>query len=280
MEKKNKALVWGPLTIGFLVLLILVSWKTPLTGTARNIINIAIRPAEEVVSFSYKKIQNLGDFLFGSRAMRKDYKKLLEENKELKADLAKAEESLAKEDFLRADYELSKSRDFAYTEARLIARGVGNIYSNFKIDKGSKHGIQPGDIVLTGENFTKTVYKEALVGRVIEVGTSWSIVSPILSDGTAISFFNSRTLDEGIVKSHGTDGLRAYNFDSPSQAKEGDKLMTSGMGQTYPRGIYIGDIIRINESDAYGRQLVVEARVDFSKLYKLIVIHKDVNIDE
>lgn len=280
MEKKNKALVWGPLTIGVLVLLILISWKTPLTGTARNIINLGVRPVEQVVSFSYKKIKDLGDFLFGSSTMRKDYKKLVEENKKLKADLAKAEESLAKEDFLRADYELSKSRDFAYTEARLIARGVGNVFSNFKIDKGSKHGVKPGDIVLTGENFTKTVYKEALVGRVIEVGTNWSIVGPILSDGTAISFFNSRTLDEGIVKSHGADGLRAYNFDSPSQAKEGDKLMTSGMGENYPRGIYIGDITRINESDDYGSQLVVEPRVDFSKLYKLIVIHKDVNIDE
>lgn len=281
MTKKSKKIIWAPLTIAILVLLMVFSRNTTLGSGARNIIASLVSPVERVVGFTYEKINTATDYLFGSREMRAENQVLKAENQSLKEDLALSQEVIGRADFLENEYELLKGIDYDYKEAYVIGEGPSNIFGTYKISIGKNKDVEPGDIVIAGVKYTKSVYKEGLVGRVAEVGSNWSLVESIFYRDNSISFYNARTLESGVINSYGKDGLKGYVFDSEISVKEGDKLLTSNLGQTYPKGIYIGDIKAINKSDDADSQIIVEAKADFSNLYRVLVIDKDeVLVDE
>ena len=62
-----------------------------------------------------------------------------------------------------------------------------------------------------------------------------------------------------------------------SQIKEGDTIVTSGLGQIYPKDIMVGKVTSVTEDKVkVMKSAVVEPAVDFNKLESLfIVVPKD-----
>ena len=58
-----------------------------------------------------------------------------------------------------------------------------------------------------------------------------------------------------------------------SEVKEGDVILTSGLGQIYPKEIRVGEVISV-ESDEIKvmKTAIVKPYVDFNKLEELFVI--------
>lgn len=277
---KNKKYIGALVTVIGLVVLMFVSSGSGLTRGARNLVGLVLSPIDTSVSFVYVKFNQAADFLFGSKELRQEYKILQVENSKLKEDLAISQEIISREDFLRAEYELMKKVDYSYIQAYVKTENPDSIFGTFIIDKGEKDGVKVGDIVISGVKYTDVVYKEGLVGLVEEVGTNWARVNSTLAEDSSISFINTRTLDKGVLNSHGKDGLRGYNFNSEADTKPGDKLLTSGLGGTYPKGIYIGEVKAVNESHDFESKLIVESKVDLDKLYRVLIIDKDALVDE
>ena len=70
-----------------------------------------------------------------------------------------------------------------------------------------------------------------------------------------------------------TSELRATYIDTSSEILVGDTVVTSGIGGIYPKGITIGTVSNVvNTNNLTDRYAVVETAVDFSKLYTVLVI--------
>ena len=73
------------------------------------------------------------------------------------------------------------------------------------------------------------------------------------------------------------------NIPIDSEIKEGDVILTSGLGGMYPQEIRIGEVVSV-EVDSVGimKKAVVKPYVDFNKLEELFVVvpKEEINIGE
>ena len=70
--------------------------------------------------------------------------------------------------------------------------------------------------------------------------------------------------------------MQGYMLDVESEAKNSDILMTSGLGGVYPYGIYIGTISNVSMSqDTLRKNITVDSPVDFSHIYRVLVLKGD-----
>ena len=63
-----------------------------------------------------------------------------------------------------------------------------------------------------------------------------------------------------------------------ADVREGDRVLTSGLGSIYPRGLFVGEVVSV-EADPYSRTLtaVLQPKIDYSSLVKVMIV-KDYKI--
>ncbi len=175
-----------------------------------------------------------------------DMNTLLEENKELKKQNKKLSESnsalssLEKENkWLYDALELKKERtDFELANANIISKATSGYSEFFTIDKGSFHGISENMPIITSDG--------VLLGITYSVEGSSTRCKSILSYDVSLGIYNEMSGETGIL----SGSFDAFNqrkciisdISDTSTMKKGDRILTSGLGDIYPRGLTIGTI--------------------------------------
>jgi len=148
----------------------------------------------------------------------------------------------------------------------IIARPDTNWFGIIEINKGRNDRIVAD---------TAVVNDEGLVGRVLEVSDYSSKVLLITDPSSAVSVFDSETSDMGIANGNVMGPLKIRYMSANAEVKVGDPIITSGMSDTFPKGIIVGRVKYINKKDYDIFQKVdVSPAVNFSKLNKLFVVAK------
>lgn len=160
--------------------------------------------------------------------------------------------------------------------ARIIGRDPDNLFSAFVIDKGSKHGIKRNMPVVSFRDGN-----QGLVGKVVQVGRSDSLIMPIYDASAFVSARLSQSRYEGIVGGQGSVDRPLVMSYIKKRAREeisyGDTVVTSGLGGVFPKDIMIGRVIKLRFQD-YDTSINVELEpiIDFSRLEYVFALHKDI----
>lgn len=206
--------------------------------------------------------------------------KLKEENEKMKAEILrlkeenrKMEDIISRAEYLKNEAIMLKKSKYTFIKAKIIGKDPGNWFDRFIIDKGKKDGIQEGSIIIKAIELDGDIIEEGLIGKVIEAGDNWSKVLSIIDEGSKVSFKVIRTQDGGILKGNINGEMNGYLFDSNADIVEGDKLVTSGLGEVFIEGLYIGKIKKaIKKEDDLVKRISVEPAIDFKKLDDVYVI--------
>lgn len=159
---------------------------------------------------------------------------------------------------------LDQSERGTLIPARIIDREPTTFLDYFIVDKGTDDGIVARAAVtfngvLVGQ--IKEVYKSS--AKVVLITSKDSIVQAMLQDSRA----------GGILKG-GLNGLSMENIISDTDYKEGEYIITSGLGGRMKAGILIGRAGKIQSgSSGIFKSIAVEPTVDLSTL-ELIFIEK------
>ena len=149
--------------------------------------------------------------------------------------------------------------------AEVIGRDPDHIYDTIVINAGRDHGVDKDMSVVT---------PEGLVGHIAQVGASDSVVQLLMR--TRVSALIQATRAQGIVS--WTDGqFRLHFVEASNLVREGDLVVSSGLGGRYPKGIPIGTVVEVNQekrSPVFLR-VVLKSIVDFSVLEEVFVLGKD-----
>lgn len=205
------------------------------------------------------------------------YDRLVEENNSLRAQIAELqkrardyEDIAAENERLRQLQELrAKHEDFNFESAKIVSWDSSNYASAFTISKGSDQGIELGDSVVTEYG--------ALVGQVTELGTSWATVRTLIDVNTNVGALVGENDSAGMVVGEFSlmqQGLtRVAYLSSGSQIFQGDEVITSGAGGSFPAGLIVGEISAIM-SEAGGQTTygVIEPACDLDTLSQVFVI--------
>lgn len=274
---KNRMIVIGITIILIIIIGISSSNRASPTKIERHISNILV-PVEK---FFYRTNRRISNFFLSI----KNIGNLKEENQELKIKISQLEEEnqryeniIGKSDFLEKEYQLLANTKYNLIPAEIIGKEPGNWFERFTLDKGSKDGVKKGDTVIQAVETDTKVVQEGIVGRVVEVRDSSSIVVSIIDENSKISFKVIRTQDGGMISGSmdigGRDNrLSGYLFDSKADIMKGDKLFTSGLGGHYIKDLYIGEILEVVKEDQdLMKSISIEPAIDFKKLYKVFII--------
>lgn len=263
------------LTIVGLILLILISSQIEgLAQTGSNFANTIFRPIEKVTySISSAMIEQM-ERTIGSKETREQVLKLEADNRALVMENARLIATINREDFLKEEAEATKGSENKYIKAKLVNTDVNSMTTHFHIDKGSVDGIEVNDIILQAVGDSK--YYTGLVGKVTEVYKTTARVETINSSENDVSFVNANSGDYGVIDIFNKNTIQGYMIDLESKVNEKDILLTSGLGGIYPYGIYIGRVATVTMSeDSLRKNITIKSPVDFSHLYRVLVLKQD-----
>ena len=107
---------------------------------------------------------------------------------------------------------------------------------------------------------------EGLVGRVQSVSAKQSTIQIILDQRSRFPVLVQRTRSRGIVAGTG-NGIELRQVLIRDELKIGDRIITSGLSQLFPKGLFVGQIKEIVKSESQLFQTaVLEPGVDFNRL--------------
>jgi len=178
-----------------------------------------------------------------------------------------ADTSRENEDLLAANRrlqgELTSMEELRGVAAEVIAEDASSWFRTVVIDKGRDDGISEGMPV---------VVPEGVVGRVIRVAAGEARVLLITDASSAAAALVQRTRTRGVCRGEG-DSLNLDFALRQADIEVGDKVITSGMGGVFPKGLAIGEVTDVERGD-FGLFQNVKVRpvADFSRLEEVLVL--------
>ncbi|MEB3024731.1 MULTISPECIES: rod shape-determining protein MreC [unclassified Parvimonas] len=261
-------------TVIILSSIIFFSSNSSIMNIGENAIGTVTNSISRIVYSSIASSKEVFKSIFGSKAIREENEKLKIENAELKEKNVSMENIIAKEEFLKNEYNLYLKNKENLLSANVIALDNNSLLIRFNINKGSKDGVKVGDIIVqgtVGEN--ENTYIKAVVGKVIEVGYNWSKVSSLVDSSSNVSFNVVRTQSYGAINGQENNLLSGFMYKSDADVVAGDKLVTSGRGGVFPRNLYIGEVTDVNTSEnGLEKKISVKSPVDFTTLFRVFVL--------
>ena len=208
-------------------------------------------------------------------AARSDAERLRAENRELLQRAIQSEFALQENDYLRRLLAyLDGPRfpgDFDPVAAEVIARPAGAFTQAIVVAAGSSNGVRVNDPVVTADG---------LVGLVTRVTPDTARVQLLTDEEAAASAVDLRTSAPGIVRhARGTrETLVLDRVRKQDRVKVGDEIVTagwraSGLSSLYPKGIPIGTVTSVGQTDTdLFQQVQIDPFVDFGSLDAVLVL--------
>ncbi len=268
---KNKPFVIMLIAIVLLGILAFVTAGERSVSWLESTVGAVVQPVQTFASKASNSIIDFVQRIFKTT----DADKELEQ---LSARLAQLEGIEAENERLRAEIERLQallnytevSSDYTFVTAAVIGNSQGVWFDVFTINAGRNMGIEKDMAVVNADG---------LVGKVTEVGATWSKVTSIIDSSTEVSVMVERTRDIGLTRGTLTAGsdemLELYFLASGYDLVPGDVIITNGMGSVYPRGITVGtvtEVARNVEGSTSDYNAILQPSVDFGHLEEVMVI--------
>lgn len=158
--------------------------------------------------------------------------------------------------------------------AEIIGYDPNNLYSGIIINRGIKHGIKKDMPVIAFQGTNM-----ALVGKILQVGRTSSIIIPIYDYRCYVAAKMGIEKYRGVINGQGSEDFPLIMKYVKKRAKEdikiGDKVVTSGLDDSslFPKNIPIGFISKIEAFDyETSLELSVDPIIDFATLEYVFVL--------
>jgi rod shape-determining protein MreC len=201
-----------------------------------------------------------------------DLQNLQERNADLEEALVSFQREIVELREIKADYDrlaellryVQGNPDQATVAASVIGYNTTGLLRTIIINRGSRDGVAVGMPVVS---------PLGLVGRVYQVSATAAQVQ-LLNDVN--SFVNARLQTSralGTINGTASGSLILRFVQLTDDVREGDSVVSSGIGGNFPRGILIGQVtnVRIDDTQLF-KEAQVRSLVDFNRLEVVLVI--------
>jgi rod shape-determining protein MreC len=221
-------------------------------------------PLEQAGSFVTWPFRAVGDFAGGLTTSRSDIGQLRAQNDQLRARITSLQDEQAENARLAALLQLKQTLRLPGFAARVIGLPTNSWEGALVVDKGSLAGVKAGMAVTAAQG---------LVGQVVEVAPNASKVRLITDRRSGVAVFVQRTRAPGIVQGSLEGALSLAFVDRKFKTRQGDVVVTSGIGGVYPKGIVVGDVTTVrDERDKPFPGITVTSRVPITAVEEVYVV--------
>ncbi len=268
---KSKWFIVSIVTILLLIAMAVSVSKNSKLNWLNDILSVPLKPVQGFFTSVGYKIEDIFSYFEGIDTLREENESLREEIALLKNENREFSDLKTKNEELRRALELKgEFDDYKLVGANIIAIEPGNWYSVFKVDIGSREGIEPDFPVVTGS--------KGLVGRVLDSDSATANIQTIIDEESAVSGWIAKAGGGyAIVKGDmqlKEDGLcKMVYIPIEVDVEVGDVIETSGIGGIYPKGIVIGEVVEVRKTNSeLDRYAVIKPTVDFKRLEEVFIL--------
>ena len=272
-----KRFVKNRCVLGLVILVLLLSVvigvvnaTNPDVTFVENVVQVVVTPVQKLFTNVGNGISDFFGYFSDIDKLKDEINALKKENSQLKEDLNKSEISSRENEELRKLLSLKKAYpELELEAAQIIARDPSNWYNTFTIDKGAVDGINANQPVISVDR--------TLVGRISEVGTTWARVITINDPGHSAGAEIVRSGEYGIVEGESSadegGNCRLSFVSKNANIIVGDKVVTSGMGGIYPKGLTIGKVLDIRpDVQGISQYAVISPEADIDNIKAVLIV--------
>ncbi len=230
----------------------------------RAMIDFLVAPLQQGVSTVHGQFSDLIDhYVFNVGASK--------ENSELKRTLAELNERVFSLGEVERENERLKSllafggpEESKRILAQIVSYDGSSDFRVLRINKGSSDGIKLQSTVVTADG---------VVGYIYRLTKHFADILTIIDTNNRVDVLIQRTRSHGILEGHRESRCLMKYVAQADPIILGDEVITSGLGNVYPKGLRVGTVSRI-ERESYGitQKIEVTPAVDFTTLEEVVVL--------
>ena len=262
-----KIVIWI-LFVGFILFLLSSGpGRKPVWSPAEQFLIEITAPIQQGILKLVDAIEDFWLNYFYLVSVRQDNLRLMAAVDALKMENSRYRELLSTHKRLEKLLQFKQTTHWPVLAARVIGLDPTGWFKSVIINKGEKAGI---------EMDMPVVNASGVVGRVVSLSPNYAKVLLVIDQNSGVDCLVQRSRDRGILKGLSTEICKLCYVVKSSDVAVGDKIVTSGLGGVFPKGIPVGEVRHVREmSGNLFKDIDVRPEVDFSRLEEVLVILKE-----
>lgn len=208
--------------------------------------------------------RGLGNVFSNLTADQATLTELQDEVDALRARNAELEEQAASAERLQQLLDLRTSSNLQSVTGTIVSGASDSWSDTVTVDRGTSSGVTVGMPVTTASG---------VIGQVVSCGPTTCTVRVLSDEASSISAMVQSSRAQGMLCGS-SSGEVTLEMVSPSQeVKEGDVIVTSGLGGVFPKGLPVGEVVSVtSDPGALYLRIVVDLYADTSSAEEVLVI--------
>ena len=223
----------------------------------------AVSPLEKAIVWFQSGTSNLWHGYVYLRGVRQENRELKDEIEKLRLERVRLVDDAEQARRLQALLGFKEQYISKTTAAQVIGSSGSEQSRSIYIDKGSNQGLDKDMPVITADG---------VIGRVLKVYPSVSQVLLINDQTSGVGAILEQSRLQGILRGTPAGEVILEKVMSDETVQPGEKVLTSGGDQIFPKGLPIGTVSKVSA----GREVFLNIRVrpatNLSKLEEVLVI--------
>ncbi len=190
---------------------------------------------------------------------------LQEENDQLRQELGtyhalldEYRSAYSRNRFLETELAFKKKESFPSLMARVVGKDPSFWFQTLIVDRGKNDGVVTGMVARNARG---------VVGQIVQVSDNYSKILLANAPSSAIDAVVQNSRVRGILKGAGEQGYILHYVLKNGEVKEGDTIVTAGIGGVFPPGITLGTVSKVySKRRGMFLEIEVEPAVDFARL--------------
>ncbi len=235
----------------------------------KNVLSVASSPIRKSLIYVQTSVGNVwGGYIYlvglkdENLALKKTLIATKEENNKLKEDIELTRR-------LKKLLKFKKNSPLKTVAAAVLGKSAYGLSGNWTrilvIDKGAKDGLKKDMPVMS---------PEGTLGRIIHAEPGTSTVLLLTDPRSNIDVIISRTRTKGVLEGgSGETGLTLKYIRELDDVKTGDRVITSGLSNIFPKGLVIVKVSRAERgSDNFFKYIELRPSVEINKIEEVMVV--------
>lgn len=232
----NQFLVYASLSLALLV----VDHRYHMLVPAREIVSVALYPLQRLATAPVSAARRVSEFLVAQSALLQENRRLQDERLIANAQTLRVATLQADNEQLKALLNARDSRQGHGILTEVLYNGLDPFVAKLIVDRGELASVRPGQVVID---------PKGVVGQITRVQPLTGEVTLVTEKNHAVPVQVQRNGLRAIVYGMGPENPLEIRF-MPANAdlKEGDLLVTSGIDGTYPVGLPVATVKRVDRN--------------------------------
>ena len=244
-KRKNRSLFSKhEINLNLLIVLLIVNFSVYSSNQDNSFLNsikrsLQLAPQSISLIFEFGKdlINDVSSYFAFKQNLLSENENLLKENAELKAYVMQMADIESENHELNNKLNIQKK----YFKDSLVTQILNLNYQgqshHFLVDKGEIDGVHIGQIV---------VDKSGIVGQVVEVNNTKSVIRTILSNQLYLTGYikSGKIIHQSLIRGDGKNVTVNY-FNKTNKINLGDEVYTTGDNLNIPKGLRIGKVKKL-----------------------------------